>query len=52
MRTPETQDPMTFTAPVHGPMADLIAELRKQPEEGEVVNDGVYLDLDRAVPGL
>lgn len=52
MHHPETKDPMTFTAPVHGPMADLIAELRKQPEEGEVVNDGVYLDLDRAVPGL
>jgi len=46
---PETKEPMTFTAPVHGPMGELIAELRKRPEPGEVVKKGVYLDLDKAI---
>ena len=49
MHHPETRDPMTFTAPVHGKMGELVRELRKYPEQGEVVKDGVYLDLDLAI---
>ncbi len=49
MHHPETREPMTFQAPVHGPMGVLIRELRKQPEDGEVVKDGVYLDLDKTI---
>ncbi len=49
MHHPETKEPMTFTAPVHGPLSNLIAELRKRPEQGTVVKDGVYLDLEKAI---
>ena len=50
MHHPETRAPMTFTAPVHSPMRELIQELRKRPENGEVVRDGVYLDLTKTLP--
>jgi 23S rRNA pseudouridine1911/1915/1917 synthase len=50
MHHPETKAPMTFTAPVHGKMGELIRELRKHPEKGAVVKDGVYLDLAKALP--
>lgn len=50
MKHPETQQPMTFTAPVHGKMGELIKELRKHPAPGPVVTDGVYLDLIKALP--
>lgn len=49
MYHPETKEPMTFTAPVHGKMGELISELRKHPEKGAVVKDGVYLDLGKAL---
>lgn len=52
MHHPETKEPMTFTAPVHGKMGELIGELRKRPENGEVVTEGVYLDLDKALSDL
>jgi 23S rRNA pseudouridine1911/1915/1917 synthase len=50
MNHPETHDHMTFTAPVHGTLSNLINELRKQPEAGEVVTSGTHLDLDKAAP--
>ncbi len=50
MKHPETNEPMTFTAPVHGKLGELIKELRKRPDEGDVVKDGVYLDLAQALP--
>ncbi len=46
---PETKDPMTFTAPVHGKLRDLITELRKRPKAGDVVTNGVYLDLKKTI---
>ncbi len=46
---PDTGRPMTFTAPVHSPMRDLIAELRHHPADGPVVTEGVHVDLDSAV---
>ena len=49
MHHPDTRQPMTFTAPVHGQMAELIRELRKHPKDGEVVTDGVYLSIDTMV---
>lgn len=49
MKHPETHQPMTFTAPVHGPMAKLICELRKRPAPGPVVTGGVYLDLNKTI---
>lgn len=50
MKHPDTHQPMTFTAPVHGKMEKLIRELRQHPEEGPVVTEGVYLDLAKALP--
>ncbi len=50
MKHPETHQPMTFTAPVHGPMQSLVQELRKHPGPGPVVTDGVYLDIAETIP--
>lgn len=50
MRHPDTHQPMTFTAPVHGPMRKLVKELRKSPAPGPVVTDGVYLDIQKTIP--
>lgn len=50
MRHPGTDQTMTFTAPVHSPMRELIAQMRERPDSGPVVAQGVHLDLGRAVP--
>ena len=47
---PMTGDPMTFTAPLHSPMLDLVQALRDRPAEGQVVSEGVLIDLAKAVP--
>ena len=50
MRHPTTNDLMTFTAPVHFPMRELIAELRNHPAPGPVATRGTHLDLTQATP--
>lgn len=50
MQHPVTQEQMTFTAPVHSPMRELIAQMRRHPEDGPIVTAGVHLDLAQATP--
>ena len=50
LKHPISRKDMVFTAAVHEPMRTLIHELRKRPEEGPVVTEGVHIDLDKAVP--
>lgn len=50
MHHPETGKPMTFTAPLHDPMLSLVRKLRKHPAKGQVVSEGVLIDLEEAVP--
>jgi len=57
---PTTQQPMTFTAPVHEPLLTLIRQLRhprKAPRElghetssSPVCTSGYWIDLDQAIP--
>jgi 23S rRNA pseudouridine1911/1915/1917 synthase len=47
---PMRSEEMTFTAPLHEPMATLVRELRKRPAEGPVVQSGYHIDLTKAVP--
>jgi len=47
---PMKEQAMTFTAPLHEPMATLVRELRKRSEGGPVVTTGYQIDLDKAVP--
>jgi len=48
---PIRRETMRFTAPLHEPMATLVRELRKRPATGPVAKDGVWIDLNEAVPG-
>ena len=50
MHHPQTGDPMTFTAPLHEPMLSLVRRLREHAETGEVVSEGVLIDLAQAAP--
>ena len=45
-RHPITAKQVTFTAPVHSPMRELVQELRNRPREGAVANEGCWVDLD------
>jgi 23S rRNA pseudouridine1911/1915/1917 synthase len=47
---PLTNQPITFTAPLHEPMASLVRRLRQQPAEGPVVTEGHHIDLSKAIP--
>jgi len=48
---PVTGQRMTFTAPAHPPMLDLIRALRGRGYD-RVIDDGTHVDLDAAVPRL
>lgn len=50
IKHPMTEDMMTFTAPVHSPMRELILKLRQQPEDGPVVTEGYHVDMTTAMP--
>lgn len=50
LRHPATNEQMTFTAPVHSPMREMIAKLREHPAEGPVAESGTHIDLSQAVP--
>jgi len=47
---PHTQQPVTFTAPLHEPMAGLVRALRDRRLEGPVATEGYWVDLDQAIP--
>lgn len=49
IRHPVTGKDMTFVAPVHAPMRQLILELRKRTEPGPVVTEGFWIDLGQIV---
>lgn len=49
---PKTKERMTFTAPVHSPLRDMIHALRKRPGAGAVATGGTHLDLSLAVPSV
>jgi 23S rRNA-/tRNA-specific pseudouridylate synthase len=46
---PTTQQRLTFTAPVHPPMLDLIHALRANGYQ-TAITDGTHIDLDAAIP--
>lgn len=46
---PDTDKLMTFTAPVHSLMRDLITRLRQHPDDGPTVTDGTHVDLALAL---
>ncbi len=47
---PRTKEQMTFTAPVHSPLREMIGALRQRPAPGDVVTEGTHLDLSLAIP--
>lgn len=53
---PVKQEPITFTAPLHSPMLDVVRELEahhRAPEsDGPTVTDGTHIDLSQALPGI
>lgn len=46
---PCTRQPVTFTAPLHGPMRKLVVELRRRPAAGDVAREGCWIDLRQAM---
>jgi 23S rRNA pseudouridine1911/1915/1917 synthase len=56
MHHPILKRPITFTAPLHAPMLDLVRELethhRAAGSDGPTVTDGTHIDLHAALPGL
>ena len=44
------QKPVTFTAPLHEPMAGLVKALRTRRIDGPVAKEGYWVDLDQAIP--
>ena len=48
---PIRQETVTFTAPLHEPMATLVRELRRRPGAGPVADSGYNLDLSAIIPG-
>ena len=48
---PHAQKPVTFTAPLHEPMAGLVKALRTRRIDGPVATEGYWVDLDQAIPG-
>ncbi len=45
----ENEHEMTFTAPLHSPMNQLVHQLRNQPAPGPVINEGTWLDLNHII---
>ena len=46
---PITQKEMTFTAPIHDRMFDLVEALRERPSKLPIVKQGIWIDLDKAI---
>ncbi|MEM6458583.1 MAG: RluA family pseudouridine synthase [Planctomycetota bacterium] len=50
---PVRREDLTFTAPLHRPMLDLVRHLEAgYVADGPVVDDGTHVDLSRALPGV
>ena len=50
---PVKKQPVTFTAPLHAPMLDLVARLEAEHRgEGPTITDGTHIDLSQALPGV
>lgn len=50
---PVKQEPMTFTAPLHSPMLDIVRELEANHRApGETITDGTHINLSQALPGI
>lgn len=56
IKHPVRNELMTFTAPLHSPMLDIVGELEahhRAPEsDGPTVTDGTHIDLAAALPGI
>ena len=52
LKHPATGETLTFTAPLHRPMLDLIHRLEQHPAPGPTVTDGTHVDLKQAIPPL
>jgi 23S rRNA pseudouridine1911/1915/1917 synthase len=53
LQHPVTKQPITFTAPLHRPMLDLVAELEAHHRaDGTTVTRGTHIDLAAALPGV
>ncbi len=50
LKHPVTGETLTFTAPLHRPMLDVIHRLERYPESGPTITDGTHVDLSRAIP--
>ena len=46
---PVTNQPMTFTAPLHEPMVTLVRQLRQRPAPGQVAGEGYWVDVAAAL---
>jgi len=50
---PVTKKSLTFTAPLHAPMLEIVRELEANYRaDGEVLTDGTHIDLVQALPGI
>ena len=49
MTHPRTQERITFTAPLHEPLATLVRTLRKRPIEGPVATEGYWVNLEEVL---
>ena len=50
---PIKDEPITFTAPLHKPMLDVVRELEAHHREaGPTMTDGTHIDLAAALPGI
>lgn len=47
---PGSGKPVTFTAPLHEPLRQLVTALRDRQIDGPVATDGWWVDLDKAIP--
>jgi len=47
---PHTDQPITFTAPLHSPMSGLVQALRNRPIDGPTAKEGFWIDLCKAAP--
>ena len=53
MHHPIKKSPITFTAPLHRPMLDLVGRLEAEHRvEGPTMTDGTHVDLAAALPGI
>lgn len=53
IRHPVRDELMTFTAPLHSPMLDIVRELESYHRvPGETIADGTHIDLAQALPGI